>query len=60
MPAPVVVKAYPVPYDTAGMLDGLEAAPMRALFFQRADHTLDHAVLLWAVRRDELLAQPVW
>ena len=32
---------------------------MYALLFQRSDDTLDHAVLLWAMRRDELLAQAV-
>lgn len=52
-------KAYPVPYDAAGVVDGLEAMPMCALFFQRADHAFDHAVLLRAMRRDEILAQPV-
>ncbi|KAK82470.1 hypothetical protein L503_0293 [Bordetella holmesii CDC-H809-BH] len=57
--AAVVVKAYPAPDNTAGMLDGLEAMPMCALFLQRADHTFDHSVLRRAVRRDEFLAQPV-
>lgn len=32
---------------------------MHALFFHRADHAFDHPVLLRAVRRDELLAQPI-
>ena len=52
-------KTYPVAYNAAGVLDILEAMPMRALFFERTDDTLNHAVLLRAVRRDELLAQPV-
>ena len=30
---------------------------MHALVLQRADHPLDHAVLLWAVGRDERLLQ---
>lgn len=41
------------------MLDALEAVAMNALPFQRPDHALDHAVLLRAVRGDELLLQPV-
>ena len=59
MRASVIVKTYPVAYNAAGVLDILEAMPMRALFFERTDHALNHAVLLRAVRRDELLAQPV-
>ena len=43
----------------AGVLDILEAMPMRALFFEGTDDALNHAVLLRAMRRDELLAQPV-
>lgn len=31
--APVIVKASPVSDDAAGMLDGLEAMSMHALFF---------------------------
>lgn len=41
------------------MLQCLEAIALSALFLERANDTLDHAVLLRAVRRDELLAQPV-
>lgn len=59
MRASVVVKAYPVADHAAGVLDGLKATAVRALFFQRTDHTFDHAVLLRVVRRDDLLAQPV-
>ncbi len=32
---------------------------MHALFFHRSNDTLDHAVLLWAVRRDGLLLQSI-
>lgn len=32
---------------------------MHALAFERANHALNHAFLLWAVRRDELLLQIV-
>lgn len=32
---------------------------MHALLFERANHALDHPVLLCAVQRDELLAQAV-
>jgi len=55
----VVVKAYPVADNAAGVLDGLEAMPMRTLLFQRADHAFDHPVPLRAVRGDELLAQSI-
>ncbi len=41
------------------MLQGLEAVPMHALLLERADHPLDQAVLLRAMWRDELLAQPI-
>lgn len=59
MRAPVVVKAYPVSDHAAGVLYGLEAMSMRALFVERADHAFNHAILLRAVRCDELLTQPV-
>ena len=55
----MVIKAYPVANHATGMLQGFEAVAMCTLLFQRPDHPLDHAILLWAVRRDELLAQPV-
>ncbi|BEU70642.1 hypothetical protein MAFF211271_01970 [Ralstonia syzygii subsp. indonesiensis] len=32
---------------------------MHALLLERADHTLNHPILLWAMRRDELLTQTV-
>ena len=57
--APVVVKAYPVANDTAGMLYGFEAVPMGTLFFKRPDNTLDHAILLWAMGRNELLTKAI-
>src|SRR5690606_5460951 len=43
----------------AGMLQGFEAVPMGTLLFKRPDDPFHHAVLLWAMRRDELLAQAV-
>ena len=55
----MVVKADPIPDDTAGVLQGLEPVTMNALVLEGPDHPLDHAVLLWAVGRDELLAQAV-
>lgn len=55
----VVVKADPITDDTAGVLQCLGAVAVGALLLERADDTLYHAVLLRAVRRDELLAQPV-
>jgi len=57
--APVVVKAYPVADDAAGMLQGFKPVPVSTLLFKRSDDSLHHAVLLRAVRRDELLAKPV-
>ena len=59
MRTPGVVEPDPVTDDPAGMLAGLEAMPVQALFFQRADHALHQAVLLRAVRRNELLLQAV-
>ena len=56
---PVVVELDPVADDTARMLLGFESVPMRALLLQRPDHAFDHAVLLRAVRRDELLPESV-
>src|SRR6056297_327219 len=41
------------------MLLGLEAVTMHTLLLQCPDHTLDQAVLLRAVRRDELLLQAI-
>ena len=54
-----VVKADPFSDDTRGVLLGFEAMTMHALLFQRSDNAFDHPVLLWAVRRDELLAKAV-
>lgn len=41
------------------MLDAVDALTMDALLFQRPDHALEHAILLGAVRGDELLLQAV-
>jgi len=57
--APVVIKTDPIPNDTAGVLQGLEPVAMNTLILEGSDDPLDHAVLLWAVRRDELLLQPI-
>ena len=59
MRAAVVVEADPVTDDAGRVLDALEAMAMNALLLERADHPLDHAVLLRAVRGDELLLEPV-
>lgn len=59
MRALVVVEADPVPDGARGVLDAVEALAVDALLLQRPDNALDHAVLLRAVRRDELLLQPV-
>ena len=54
-----VVEADPFSDDTRGVLLGFEAMTMDALLFQRPDDALDHAVLLWAMRRDELLPETI-
>ena len=55
----VVVEADPLCDDTRGVLLGFEAMTMNALLFQRPDDPFDHAVLLRAVRGDELLSKPI-
>jgi hypothetical protein len=37
------------------VLDAVEALAVNALLLQRPDHALDYAVLLLAMRRDELV-----
>lgn len=59
MRAKVVVEADPVADGTVRVPDAVEALAMDALFFQCPDHTLNHAILLWTMRRDELLLQAV-
>lgn len=53
--AAVVVKGNPVTDDAHRVLDAFEAVAMHALLLQRPDEALDHAVLPWAVRGEELL-----
>ena len=55
----VVVEANSVANDSAGVLQTLESVTMHALVFESADHPLHHAVLFWAVGRDDLLLQTV-
>ena len=55
----MVVEADPVADGACGVLYTVEALAMDALLFQGPDHTLDHAVLLRAGGRDELLPQTV-
>lgn len=55
----MVVKLDPVGNGAAGMLQRLEAVSVYALLLERADHALDHSVLLRTVRRDERLPQTV-
>lgn len=57
--ASVLVKADPVADGACCALRAVEAPAMDALFLQRSDSALDHAVLLGAMRRDELLAQSI-
>ena len=51
----MVVELNPISNRATGVLQRLEAMAVHALLLERADHALDHAVLLRAVRRDELL-----
>lgn len=55
----VVVEADPVSDDAGSVLEAFKAVPVDTLFLQGTDDALDHAVLLRAVRGDELLAQAV-
>lgn len=59
MRAAVVVEGDPVADGAGRVLDAVEALAMDALLFERPDHALDHAVLLRALRRDELLFQSI-
>ncbi len=59
MRAAVIVEADPVADGACCVLDAVKAVAMHALLLERPDHTLDHAVLLRAMGRDELLLQPV-
>ena len=59
MRAAVAIKGNPIADDAHRVLDALEAVAMHALLHQRPDEALDHAVLLRAVRSDELLLEPV-
>jgi hypothetical protein len=55
----VVIDDDPVVDGACRVLDAVEALAMGALFLLRTDDALDHAVLLGAMRRDELLLQSV-
>lgn len=57
--APVVVQLDPVTDHPARVLLRLEPVPVHALLLQRPDDAFDHAVLLWTVRRDDLLLEAV-
>lgn len=59
MRAPVVLELDPVGDHPTGMRQALEPMPMHALLLQHPDQPLHRAVLLRAMRRDELLAQTV-
>ena len=55
----VVIKMDPITDHSAGMLQCLKPLPMDALLSQGPDHPLHHSFLLRAMRRDELLFQPI-
>lgn len=55
----VIVEAASLFDDSRGVLLGLAAMTMHALLFQLPDNAVDHAVLLRAMRRDELLPKSI-
>ena len=55
----MVIEGYPVTKNTAGVLDRFKAVAMHTLFLDRSNESFDHAVLLWAMRGNELLLQSV-
>ena len=59
MGSSIVVEVDPVAQRSACMLQAFEAMAMNALLLESSDDTLDHAVLLRAMGRDELLLQPI-
>ena len=53
------MEANPIANDVTGVLQCFEAMPIGTLLLQGgADDAFDHAILLRAMRRDELLLQP--
>nr|WP_232520667.1 AAA family ATPase [Rhodobacter sp. CZR27] len=59
MRAAMVVESDPVADGACRVLEAVEALAVNALLLQGPDHALDHAVLLRAMRGDELLLQAV-
>jgi hypothetical protein len=55
----VVVEADPVSDHAGRVLEAFKAVAVDTLFLEVTDDALDHAVLLWAARGDELLAQAI-
>ena len=55
----MIIELNPVGDRTAGMLQGFKAMAVQAWLLERADHALNYPVLLWGVRRDELLPQTI-
>lgn len=55
----MIIEADPVADDARRVLDTFEAMPVSALLFQGPDYALNHAILLGAVRGNELLPQTI-
>ena len=55
----LVVEGDPASNHPQGVGLALKAMPMHALLLQGPYHAFDHAILLWAVRGDELLLQAI-
>jgi len=52
-------KSNQVTNDPAGVVQALEPVSMHALLLERSNHAFEHAILLRAMRGNELLTQPV-
>jgi len=59
MRSAVVVELDPVAQHAHRILQAFEAMAVRALLFHGADQSFHHAVLLRAMRRDELLVETI-
>ena len=55
----VIVVAEPSPQRLASLLKALKVVKPQRLLFHGASQPLNHAALLWRVRADELLFDPI-
>ena len=60
MRPPIVIESDPIGNDSRSPCClAFEAMPVDTLFLERPDDALDQSILLRAMRRDELLLQPI-